>query len=917
MEKRLEREYSTLQFEKAYPSCMRGIFNFFDFHQRLHIKKMLSDKKYGNRRHGGGDKTPRTKLNVSATGEADTSMDEEEDSCLIEDKTKDSSPSKQSGRPRIKTLIAEEMSKEKPQKRRTPSFSARLLRTESIHYSDYDPDEKSSVGESPRIGLHSHENSPSMSKAHNPILPTPPENLILSNHQCEVCGARNGGSYSDHSQLDVPATHLLEKQVLLEKLLEAKEALLMHNQSKEFLEALQIFNANRELLLKILQDPNSILENHLQASHTGEVVLTKCGSFPGANLPGRNNPELVKHNHKQGEIWSILKQERKVQSQNSLLQLNNGNSSDSNSSKSMPLAVDADGGTGLESLPGSTHELKKQKDNGVVLNRFKDIKQKLKHAIRESKKERLRISMDGILHRIPYGRKPSKDAKSVVESPRSSYESDTVSSLSGKNTPNRIRRASSLNESLDRYSQLFESTLSKEGKVGPSEGSKLGHDDGALQPEKRPAKTFGRILSSPEIWSDYPSKDEDSEVPPDALPTEIPSEVPVDGNEEVKSSNADEQESVDTLVDTGMESFVENASQELAEASVSEALDEDQEPLVLDTDGHRNAEGVGVGDELDELKMLKERRYIPLHEQEIGAMKDDSAGPVQPSPISVLRSSFVEDALEGKAFLIFYVTRPSQLRMIGLDLSESPRFFNLHLQTYTCKYNTQITAGSELKPRRIDFDDVDLQTEADAPDRLGSIEYVDEVQSLSEQAHSDISNVQVDMKDEADFNYVRDILHKSRFSIDELLGMWYLPDQPVDPSLFDKIECSTPDHDGTLYVAGGSCDHLLLFDLINEVLIEIYRRSFSCCPWQLCTDSSIRPMPVGPHVLEEVWASISWYLSSRSQLDPKLEYVVARDLSKNDGWMNIQPEAECVGLELEDWILDDLLDEVTYEIAGF
>lgn len=224
-----------------------------------------------------------------------------------------------------------------------------------------------------------------------------------------------------------------------------------------------------------------------------------------------------------------------------------------------------------------------------------------------------------------------------------------------------------------------------------------------------------------------------------------------------------------------------------------------------------------------------------------------------------------------------------------------------------------------MEPRRMDLNELDhfanlhgqSKSSINASDNLKSIGNIDEVEveSLSTHADSNSLHAQVDKKDEADFNYVRDVLKKSGFSGDELLGTWHSPDQPVDPSLFDEEE-------GISGTDAGSCDHLLLFDLINEVLLEIYERSITYSPWNFCSNSNIRPMPTGYHVLDEVWASISWHLSSQPQLVPSLEYVVSRDLAKGDGWMHLQPEAECVGLDLEDWIVDDLLDEVTLDIAS-
>lgn len=182
---------------------------------------------------------------------------------------------------------------------------------------------------------------------------------------------------------------------------------------------------------------------------------------------------------------------------------------------------------------------------------------------------------------------------------------------------------------------------------------------------------------------------------------------------------------------------------------------------------------------------------------------------------------------------------------------------------------------------------------------------------LRKHLDSDFFPVQVDIKNKAEFNYVRDVLELSGIIRNELLETWHSIDKLVDPSVFEEVEgCLPLEPECSGNEEDGSCSHLLLFDLINEVLMEIYERSLTYCPRHLSSLSHIRPMPVGYHVLEEVWANISWYFSWEPDPDQTLDYVVSRDLAKGDGWMNLQFEAECLGLELEDWIFDDLLDEL-------
>lgn len=169
----------------------------------------------------------------------------------------------------------------------------------------------------------------------------------------------------------------------------------------------------------------------------------------------------------------------------------------------------------------------------------------------------------------------------------------------------------------------------------------------------------------------------------------------------------------------------------------------------------------------------------------------------------------------------------------------------------------------------------------------------------------------LDKLNDAYFNYVGVVLELSGFIKNEYLGTWYSLDQPLSPSLFKELEaCLHPELEDNEEVADGSCDHKLLFDLINDTLVDIYERSFTYFPKAFSFNRHIRPMPKGHQLLEEVWTKINSYLSLRPELDQSLEDVVARDLVKCDGWMNLQFDSECVALELEDVILEELLDEL-------
>ncbi|CAJ1967930.1 unnamed protein product [Sphenostylis stenocarpa] len=210
------------------------------------------------------------------------------------------------------------------------------------------------------------------------------------------------------------------------------------------------------------------------------------------------------------------------------------------------------------------------------------------------------------------------------------------------------------------------------------------------------------------------------------------------------------------------------------------------------------------------------------------------------------------------------------------------------------------------------FDHVAEQQEAEE-DHPEEVENFQNLGTLSNSFNYEIPCIEVDPSNEAAFNYVRKVLDLSGFTGHISPGIWYSDNQPVDPSVYEELEgclLLDPDCSGNSG-EGGECNHLLLFDIVNEGLLEIFGRSYSYYPRPLSSLSHVHPMPSGENVLYNVWKLISWYLNSTIyDYYTSLDYYVSQDLAKYDGWMNLQFDSECVGLELDDLIFDDLLEEI-------
>ncbi|KAI3992483.1 hypothetical protein MKX01_022574 [Papaver californicum] len=785
---------------------------------------------------------------------------------------------KKSGKARIRKLIAEAMSKHDHHRHRTKPHHSRLWRTDSFRH----------IGASTQDQNEDECNTPT-SSAWNLVR----QNIPFHKY-CEVCSSISTLKTLGLDQLDELKRLIIENETditsepVLKKALSDME---LHRdvslyQSKEFLEALEVFTVRKALFLKILEDPDYALAHHFQGlwASNAKRGLARSGTFP---IASPTEEQIMKR------LKLKTEQKEKVQLQG-MLETDNPTSTatktaeDSNAA-STPLGPDSSADTiakgiffvdeknlNTESFPGSSHELKKRR------RRFKDFRQKIIHAIRESRKEVYhRVSMDAILHKIPYGRRFSRNSRKEMckhrkESAVDINNKDKINSTTEFECSARLcqmRRTASLNESLDRYAQLFESICNQEAKQHPVDRLRLTKEDGCSQVRRTPKpKSLGRILSLPDLEC-YRSLQ--SEITPDVIGFGKPSVFLVNSNE-CKTFGIGKPIKEDY---TQSDALSKSRKQKhLLEVDETSHFARGRMGLTLGNSDNDHAEWGESGN--SDLTM-SECSTISPYEHAASVSNNTCSKLAQPTPISVFDFSLQEG-----------VASPSELL---------------------------ISEGHELKPRCIHFDETGTSSDRqvlyilDSSSEDGSPIVEEKVTIPRKPFDSDSQHIKVDKKDEADFKYVRHLLKLSGFTGARCLGTWHAPDQPLHPSLFEemeylslyKTECPIGEMNDSNYD-----HHQLLFDTVNDLLLEIYERSFTYWPGPLSRNSSTRPMPAGYNILKEVWGIISWYLSSQPEEYSSLDYVVTRDLSRVDGWMNLQMDCDCVGLELEELIFDDLLEEV-------
>ncbi|CAN4116969.1 unnamed protein product [Withania somnifera] len=473
----------------------------------------------------------------------------------------------------------------------------------------------------------------------------------------------------------------------------------------------------------------------------------------------------------------------------------------------------------------SPHAEKKHHESKLILNRFKNLKQKIRHAVEESRIEGRRIIMDAVLHKVPHGNRSSNDIEKGTTMTDEQTANRQVKHFHGSSFAHcssavtnsemkSFRRTSSVNESLDRYHRLLDSCFYREGKHHISDRSCV---RGSRSPSPARCSPIGleRILSMPDLRYYSSFKLEDAPEPGYSYTLDRDTSS---NNLYVGISKSNEQKSLDI-------------------------------PL-------------GSENQIEEGYNLDSRSTIFL---DVNESFDDFCG--------LKKSSSVESIIEGTSSVISELDKPIPVPLPDMIFQNA---------------TTGAAGISSAKGAEADAVDTDKK----------GWSFSDLNRNLQ---------IQVDKRYKSEFNYVKDVLELSGFSGNKFLGKWHYVDKPMNPSVFDEVEGYC-----LLDQEGVTCDQLLLFDLINEVLLQIYERSCSYWPKSLTCRSYIHAMPVGYHVLAEVWTDINLCFESEMKTDQPTDDAVRRDLAKDEIWMNLQFDAVCVGLELEDLILNDLLEELVF-----
>ncbi|CAN8237664.1 unnamed protein product [Cochlearia groenlandica] len=146
--------------------------------------------------------------------------------------------------------------------------------------------------------------------------------------------------------------------------------------------------------------------------------------------------------------------------------------------------------------------------------------------------------------------------------------------------------------------------------------------------------------------------------------------------------------------------------------------------------------------------------------------------------------------------------------------------------------------------------------------------------------------------------YVKAVLDAVGSDFKELYLKAQLSDQLLEPALISNIR----------FCPNQLCpDHELLFDCINEVLMELC----CCCPpWVSLVTPKTRVFSTVESIIHEVQEAVYWHLLPLP-LPHALDQIVRKDVAKAGNLFDIRCDIECIGFEASELILDELLEELT------
>ncbi|KAJ0049147.1 hypothetical protein Pint_15154 [Pistacia integerrima] len=713
------------------------------------------------------------------------------------------------------------------------------------------------------------------------------------------------------------------------------------NQSKHFLDALEILNSNKELFMKLLHDPNSLLVKHIQdlrdsqAKNQETKLSETCDRFPskGSVDPQPSNRILLPKSGSSGSTYM----------QNSA------------------------GETGHFSSPQSLYSLRDRAQSGKpAYFSFEHMKRKLRHAIGLSRKGKPLLSTV-TLH------KSSRDNQGLGDGNK---ENDL--GVTGSNSPCKICLGSIDNKTGDKVGKVKDFDSGTRQKVALKSGTS--HENSKLSIVRHPkeselnmymesrqhlpevlrnrneillrkqfSRTLERIISFPEyhFFSALSPRrhQEHGSIAARMRFSPFSNHQMVNEKRKMlqggnKNSHLSSLRQIAEVPSWTDDKRLTNQSQTFdTKSNISQNHHSDIKLHEYASSADYTSSAIGSMKVVETYNTIKAREVSSL-----GALEPNVPNHAGADQNAVLANTVEENSLECAKLVYFDFL----IRLLGVHLSITSFYCLLfYFFSQTCLATSFLATNfgiSQDSPEEsctsVSPEDVNtssplssksLENSAATKDKaehqspVSVLEkFVEDISSPStisqpaelavepkqinyeEQCSAAVMMSPVDLKihssnvineHEPMSKYMRAVLEAAGINWDELSLKSHSSDQLLDPSLFDEVELLPNEF---------CVDHMLLCDYINEVLGELCLSYFSCSPW-LSFAKQIRP---AKNMVYEVMKCVDWNLLAQ-QSTPTLDQLIEKDLARPGTWVNIRIEAE----ETINEMVESLLEELTLETA--
>ncbi|XP_027335168.1 uncharacterized protein LOC113849450 [Abrus precatorius] len=903
-----------VRYEKDKSGCMWGFISMFDFRHGHSTRKMIADKRRSSK-HAVGVLHSKNKLEMSSNldevcqGNAD--IGESKRPSVI--------------KPSVKKLIEEEMFMD-----RNAMKDSNNAETES---------KESRLRREVLVKLDSKRKNKSCKKNHdmdtndlnlNPTLKSEiahnqhsrkqsKDNLDLDKIIEEFCHLKDARSMmhgKDGEEILAQPNHkqtisennardaileLVNQMILNGKdLAEARRFLCSH----QLMEALQIISSDKELFLSLLHNPNSLLFKCVQEFRSSEGTNDKeYGCITGSNFSEQDHGHIEQTreivNHKKHNFFR-----KKVKSQSKSSTDENGNTD-----LSSRIVILKPGQMGLQkSDPESNLASLQTSHDSVKYNApsvrgsshfsLTEIKKKLKHAMgrdrhgnpegistRHTAEYQNKVRSSKAIGKDNLGmRSPSKDhffIEKIARPTAGVMKGDKIGTIRDSELTREHENGS--------YPKQRVSSLYIEAKKHLSE--MVGNGDENIDLSSRQiSKTLGRILSLPEYnFSPLGSPGRDWEQHFVTAQTRFSTS---DRNWEANKDNVSSKQG-NFVGHLDQETDKDNAEKK---SSICDESSNNEVPEVKsDSDHADKVENCGpIRDEIvpeGEIESAKERDVLESSSEAVvlGAGKENQNYDISEIPdsarcVQCLKQDVTEESKPSSPLL-------------------SPSHFSTTKKIEELENVTDVSS----RPSPVSVLDTPFVEDGASPGYSGPQPVEVPVQPIhiqfEEQDSSPVNQINREKycleENELLYDYIKAVLQASGLTIDQLLMKCLSSDKILDPSLFDQVE----------FLSSQLChDQKLLYDGINEVLMEVCHNYSVVSPCVSFVNPGIRSTPNIKRVILKVWEGIYWHVLP---LPPprSLDKIVRKDMEKSRAWMDLRFEAETVGFEMGEAILAELMED--------